>query len=181
VWLERGQQLDISAFVPFAEDSNLIVALDRYVLREARLWARLSGEHSAEPQVVTVNLSPRFVHHDRRRRRHHVDDQRIGTLARRCGLEITERIALANIEDTKHSLEKLRSHGILAAIDDFRPDRPLSPGCSSLAGANSTSRRPGRLRVAKSTLALLSTGLPGQVFPLGGQLVATDSRSAWQP
>ena len=60
-------------FVPFAEESGLIVAIDKFVLREACSWARrwsklvrpdaMIGDE-VDPLVVSVNLSPRFMRQD---------------------------------------------------------------------------------------------------------------------
>ena len=53
-------------FVPFAEESGLIVEMDRFVLREAcrraRQWAQ--APRDGDPVVVSVNLSPRFMRQD---------------------------------------------------------------------------------------------------------------------
>jgi diguanylate cyclase (GGDEF)-like protein/PAS domain S-box-containing protein len=111
--------LDPGQFVPFAEESSLIVAIDRYVLRaacrQAREWQRTRGERL----VVSVNLSPRFM------RQPDVVGE-ITNLIRESGvdprcvqLEITERTALTDVETTVARLHELRAHGIRVAIDDF--------------------------------------------------------------
>ncbi len=110
-----------NSFIPFAEESNLIVAVDRYVLREACVWARRwADERPGEaPVVISVNLSPRFVYQ--------VDVVAdILSTIREAGvdpsavqLEITERTALADIEGTAETLSQLRAHGVRVAIDDF--------------------------------------------------------------
>ena len=52
--------------MPFAEESGLIVEMDRFVLREAcvraRQWA--TAPRDGEPVVVSVNLLPRFMRQD---------------------------------------------------------------------------------------------------------------------
>ncbi|MCZ7525451.1 MAG: EAL domain-containing protein [Acidimicrobiia bacterium] len=118
-----------STFVPFAEESSLVVAIDRYVLREACRWIRRWRESGrVRPGVrVSVNLSPRFV-----RQLEAVEDV-MGVLAEtgadpRClQIEITERTALADDERTVETLRALRELGIGIAIDDF------GTGYSSLA------------------------------------------------
>jgi diguanylate cyclase (GGDEF)-like protein len=107
------------AFVPFAEESSLIVAIDRYVLRHAcervAQWQSVTGERF----VVSVNLSPRFM-----RQADVVSDitniiRGTGVDPRCVQLEITERTALTDVETTVARLHELRGIGIRVAIDDF--------------------------------------------------------------
>jgi len=125
---ERGLILP-PAFVPFAEESSLIVAIDGYVLREscrhARHWQELRPD--GPPVTVSVNLSPRYVRQ--------VDViEEIVAIIRDTGVdprclqfEITERMALADEERTIETLATLRALGLRVAIDDF------GTGYSSLA------------------------------------------------
>lgn len=109
------------AFVPFAEESNLILAIDRFVLREACVrvveWEALPGMH--DDMRISVNLSPRFV-----RQSEAVDEvvavlRETGADPRRLQLEITERIALVDDAATVETLRQLRNLGVAIAIDDF--------------------------------------------------------------
>jgi diguanylate cyclase (GGDEF)-like protein/PAS domain S-box-containing protein len=108
-------------FIPFAEESNLICSIDRYVLRRACYWAKHWSDARGPSNRITVsvNLSPRFV-----RQPDAVDDiqnvvREIGVDPRCLQLEITERTALTDIEHTVATLHELRSFGIRVAIDDF--------------------------------------------------------------
>ncbi|MGH8984924.1 MAG: putative bifunctional diguanylate cyclase/phosphodiesterase [Acidimicrobiia bacterium] len=108
-------------FIPFAEESSLIAAIDRYVLREAcrqvAAWERRGVTNT--PLTVSVNLSPRFVNQPEL-----VDDvvtvlRETGLEPERLQLEITERTALADRERTGEGLRELRDRRIRVAIDDF--------------------------------------------------------------
>ena len=58
---ERGMLLPAS-FIPFAEESSLILAVDRFVLRRSCLQAKeWQSRADAPPLRVSINLSPRFV------------------------------------------------------------------------------------------------------------------------
>jgi len=107
--------------VPFAEESPLIVEIDCFVLREACQWARrwegtrLDGERL----VVSVNLSPRFM------RQAEVVAE-VTTILRETGvdprciqLEMTERTALTDLDNTCTQLHSLRALGVRVAVDDF--------------------------------------------------------------
>src|SRR5205085_5250435 len=92
----RPGMLDPCSFVPFAEESSLIVAIDRYVLRDSCARAKDGSQHAPDGRrvVVSVTLSPRFM-----RQADVVSD--ITTILRDSGvdprcvqLEITERTAL---------------------------------------------------------------------------------------
>src|SRR5205807_2758789 len=55
--------LEPATFVPMAEESSLIVAIDRFVLHNACVWARRweTTRTPADPLTVSVTLSPRFM------------------------------------------------------------------------------------------------------------------------
>ncbi|HEX7521988.1 MAG TPA: EAL domain-containing protein [Acidimicrobiia bacterium] len=116
---ERGMLLPAS-FIPFAEESSLILAVDRFVLRRSCLQAKeWQSRADAPPLRVSINLSPRFV-----RQMDAGDD--IMSIVRETGvdphniqLEITERTALTDEQRTVETLNALREYGIKVAIDDF--------------------------------------------------------------
>jgi diguanylate cyclase (GGDEF)-like protein/PAS domain S-box-containing protein len=121
-WMHpRRGEIQPPAFVPLAEESSLIVAIDRFVLRQACGWARRwSSERVGDtPLAVSVNLSPRFM-----RQSDVVGD--ITTVLRETGvdprciqIEITERSALTDLEVTCSQLHQLRAIGVRVAVDDF--------------------------------------------------------------
>jgi EAL domain-containing protein (putative c-di-GMP-specific phosphodiesterase class I) len=113
--------LEPATFVPIAEESSLIVAIDRFVLREACLWARrwASTRAPADRLTVSVNLSPRFM-----RQTDVVGDitavlRETGVDPRCIQIEITERSALADLDATCSQLNQLRAIGVRVAVDDF--------------------------------------------------------------
>jgi EAL domain-containing protein (putative c-di-GMP-specific phosphodiesterase class I) len=117
---ERGL-LYPDAFIPVAEESTLIVAIDRYVLRQAcRQLAAWDRERpNAHPMSISVNLSPRFVHQPEVLRDVLGILDETGVDPHRLQLEITERTALAERDRTGRTLQRLRDRGIRVAIDDF--------------------------------------------------------------
>jgi diguanylate cyclase (GGDEF)-like protein/PAS domain S-box-containing protein len=117
----RRGLLEPGAFIPFAEESSLIVAIDRFVLVQACRWARAWAplRSNGEQLVVSVNLSPRFM-----RQADVVAEvtavlHETGVDPRCVQLEITERTALTDLETTCIQLHQLRALGIRVAIDDF--------------------------------------------------------------
>ncbi len=108
------------AFLPLAQESSLIVAIDRLVLRtacaDARRWAQRHG--TAAPRVA-VNLSARFL-----RQPEAVDEVKdalveSGLDPALLQIEVTERTAIADERSTVATLNRIRALGARIAIDDF--------------------------------------------------------------
>jgi diguanylate cyclase (GGDEF)-like protein/PAS domain S-box-containing protein len=124
----RGRLLP-AEFVPFAEETGLIVPLGAWVLaescRQAARW-RANGPRTLPP-TVHVNLSPRQFAEP------HLIDLVAGALAdtgtdpdRLC-LEVTERALSANPASAATTLKRLSALGVRVSVDDF------GTGYSSLA------------------------------------------------
>ncbi|MEN6585044.1 MAG: EAL domain-containing protein, partial [Sulfuricella sp.] len=115
------------SFIPFAEESGLILPLGEWVLDDAcRQMAEWKAGGVAVPHVA-VNISARQL------RSHNLLEQ-VGTALTRHGLspgelqlEITESTAMAEPEHAIALLRALRDLGVVLAIDDF------GTGYSSLA------------------------------------------------
>lgn len=101
-------------FIALAEQSGQIVALGRWVLRQACLDAsRWPGD-----AVVSVNLSPQQLHERL------LDDLRqaladSGLPAQRLELEITETALLQDSDDLLALLNDIKALGVRLAMDDF--------------------------------------------------------------
>jgi diguanylate cyclase (GGDEF)-like protein/PAS domain S-box-containing protein len=129
-WDQPGRGLRLPAeFVPFAEETGLIVPLGAWVLaescRQAARW-RANGPRTLPP-TVHVNLSPRQFAEP------HLLDLVAGALAdtgtdpdRLC-LEVTERALAANPASAATTLKRLSGLGVRVSVDDF------GTGYSSLA------------------------------------------------
>ncbi|MBH3451045.1 EAL domain-containing protein [Pseudomonas putida] len=102
-------------FIPLAEQSDIIVALGRWVLREA---CRTAHDWPADI-LVSVNLSPaQFLRSDV------VADVREVLLdtsfpAQRLELEITENVMLNDIEGALGTMLSLKELGVRLNMDDF--------------------------------------------------------------
>lgn len=106
-------------FLPMAEEIRLIVTIDEFVLRTAckqnQTWLN-AGFHL---EYVAVNLSAHTF------QQHNILEIITSVLQETkldphfLGLEITEGIAMQDIDTTIYKLNKLRELGIQIAIDDF--------------------------------------------------------------
>jgi diguanylate cyclase (GGDEF)-like protein/PAS domain S-box-containing protein len=106
-------------FIRVAEDRGYIVGIGEWVLREACMQAAQFCGRGFPDFRVAVNLSARQL-----RERSLVDRVaealRLSGLASHClELEITESVAIENVELTFAVLAELRALGVRIAIDDF--------------------------------------------------------------
>ncbi len=117
---ERGL-LGPDAFIPFAEETGLIIPLGRWVLREGCRQARaIQDEVQAEPPLtMNVNLSVNQLHHSDIVADVHDALQESGIDPQRLTLEITETVMMTNADLAEQRLLELKELGVNIALDDF--------------------------------------------------------------
>ena len=108
-------------FISVAEETGLIINLDRWVLREA--CAKAAGWQQRHPGqllvTVSVNLSAKqFSHPDLINYVGKILDE-TGLEAGNLKLEITESVLMSDAESVTHILAQLRSLGVGLHLDDF--------------------------------------------------------------
>jgi EAL domain-containing protein (putative c-di-GMP-specific phosphodiesterase class I) len=117
---ERGLVQPLE-FIPLAEETGLIVAIGRWVLREACTYAvELQQRFPIDPPLhMAVNLSARQI-----ARPEIVDEVRAilgetGLDPASLILELTESMVMQDMELAIARLRQLKELGVLLAIDDF--------------------------------------------------------------
>ncbi|WP_162619450.1 EAL domain-containing protein [Salinicola peritrichatus] len=113
---ENGIYLSPAIFIPIAERSGQIVAIDRWVLSNGiGLISRLSSKNA----VLAVNLSGQSLHDTgltdfmkREFDRHQVEPKRLI-------IEVTETAAVTDFTAARGVLESIRMLGCQVALDDF--------------------------------------------------------------
>jgi diguanylate cyclase (GGDEF)-like protein/PAS domain S-box-containing protein len=117
---ERGL-ISPAEFIPIAEESELIVLLGRWVLREScrqmAEWHRMFA--SIAPLSINVNVSSRQLSDP-----HLMGDVELalsesGLNPRSLSLEVTESSLMENTEQTMTTLNRLKAMDIRLEIDDF--------------------------------------------------------------
>jgi diguanylate cyclase (GGDEF)-like protein len=114
-------------FIPIAEETNLIVEIGEWVLRETCNQGRQWLDMGLPPLTLAVNVSP---HQFRRSDINALVEAALaetGFPARQLELEITESGLMENQDNATDILNSLHAQGIRLAIDDF------GTGYSSLA------------------------------------------------
>lgn len=107
-----------SAFIPIAEESNLIIEIGTWVFTEVcRLLVR--EDMAAWPIRIAVNISPRHF-----RQSDFVDQIKhsltsTGADPTHLTLEVTEGVVIDNINDVIAKMSELSSMGIHFSMDDF--------------------------------------------------------------
>jgi diguanylate cyclase (GGDEF)-like protein/PAS domain S-box-containing protein len=111
---QRGIVLP-AEFIPIAEESNLIVEIGEWVLREACREAACWRQ----PLQVAVNVSA--IQFRRGNLRHSVDTavRDSGILPEQLELEITEGVLIENVARAALMLKGLKTLGVRIALDDF--------------------------------------------------------------
>jgi diguanylate cyclase (GGDEF)-like protein len=105
-------------FIPLAEETDLIVPIGAWVLREAcRQGARWRASHG--PVTVTVNLSGAQLQDPRLIREVVAALEASGHDPRDLILEITETVLMRDTKDTMSKLRRLKGLGVRLAVDDF--------------------------------------------------------------
>lgn len=108
-------------FLSQAEETGLILEIDRFVLKEASRQVREWQErHPSEPPLVlSVNLSTKHFGQPNMVEEISQTLKETGLDPRTLKLEITESFAIENVDATDGILRKLKGQGIRVAIDDF--------------------------------------------------------------
>ena len=106
-------------FIPLAEESGLIVALDDWVMRTACAQVRAWGDAGLPPLRMAVNLSGRAFWRSRIVERVTEVLAVTGVDPTQLELEVTESMAVDAVTDTRPLFRELEALGVRLAIDDF--------------------------------------------------------------
>ncbi|MFP3565302.1 putative bifunctional diguanylate cyclase/phosphodiesterase [Paraburkholderia sp. SIMBA_030] len=106
-------------FIPIAENSELIVALGRWVMRRACHDAARWNANARNRASVSVNVSARQLREPGFQRDVLEALKDSGLPANMLELELTESLLMANMSVAVHVMTQLRAQGIRLSIDDF--------------------------------------------------------------
>jgi diguanylate cyclase (GGDEF)-like protein/PAS domain S-box-containing protein len=106
-------------FIPVAEESRLIVPLGEWVLHTACRQLRAWRDDGFESLRMSVNLSARQLQQQDLAKAVERALHEARAPAESLELEITESVAMQNVEWTKGVLRTLRGMGVSLSIDDF--------------------------------------------------------------
>lgn len=113
-----GNLVSPAVFIPIAEKTNLILDIDRYVLKTAMTECKAMIENNPG-LTVSVNMSAIHIQDDS-----FVDDvkaalEATGFPAKNLELEITETSFIERMDEVVEKIRAVRDMGICVALDDF--------------------------------------------------------------
>ena len=108
-----------STFIPFAEESGLIVEIGAWVLEQACKQAATWLEETHYPIKVAVNVSAVQFAKGNFQELVRTTLERTGLVPSHLCLEITETSFMEHIDRIDVVLEEIRNLGVLIALDDF--------------------------------------------------------------
>lgn len=107
-------------FLPFAEESGLIHAINDWVIttacRQARQWVDAGLFTGCR---MAINISGQNVNFKKLSRRILEVLEQTGLAPHHLEIELTERVMMENTDDAVESLQRFKEMGIAIAIDDF--------------------------------------------------------------
>ena len=117
-WENNSQMLSPESFIPIAEESNLIIEVDKWVCRETLEVLKTWQERGMQQLLFSINISARtFSDSD-------AMDEIIKLIVksgftRYIDLEITESVLIQNFSSALYTLDILHNYGISTSLDDF--------------------------------------------------------------
>lgn len=114
-----GSIIPAGRIIPAAEGSGRIGMIDRWVLSTVLAWLNTHHERLDRTQFVCMNLSGASLNDER-----FVQDtfemlEKNRHAAGMLCLEITESVALHDLDNTRRFIDQVRSCGVRIALDDF--------------------------------------------------------------
>jgi len=106
-------------FIPLAEESDLILPIGQWVIREACTQSMMLQKMGLAPIIIAVNLSARQLHQQNMPEIIGAILQETGLPAKYLSVEITESMLMHDVEDTIKPLAAIKQMGLSIAIDDF--------------------------------------------------------------
>lgn len=102
-----------------AESSGRIGVIDRWVLTTTLAWMTANYSQLGRTQFVCMNLSGASLNDERFTEDAFAILEKNEHVAGRLCLEITESVALQDLENTRRFIDKVRGYGVKVALDDF--------------------------------------------------------------
>ncbi|MBR4201645.1 MAG: GGDEF domain-containing protein [Oscillospiraceae bacterium] len=114
-----GKLISPGVFIPIAERSQLIIQITRFVMDEAVRQAKLWQTMGLPEIVMSINFSSTDFYQNNICNQIQKTLRRHGLDPRFLEIELTESMALMDIDTTASRMQELREAGIQLAMDDF--------------------------------------------------------------
>jgi diguanylate cyclase (GGDEF)-like protein len=114
-----GTLIPTPRVITAAENSGRISVIDRWVLATTLEWLDTHHEILSTTQFVCMNLSGASLNDERFIQDAFVMLSKNLRAASRLCIEITEGVALHDLDNTRRFIDRVRSYGVKVALDDF--------------------------------------------------------------
>jgi EAL domain-containing protein (putative c-di-GMP-specific phosphodiesterase class I) len=114
-----GTLIPTPRVIAAAENSGRISVIDRWVLATTLEWLDTHHETLCTTQFVCMNLSGASLNDERFIQDAFVMLSKNLRAASRLCIEITEGVALHDLDNTRRFIDRVRSYGVKVALDDF--------------------------------------------------------------
>lgn len=115
----NGELIPIHSFISAAEENGTISLIDKWVFSTTLEWLHINQEQLKNTQIVNLNLSGYSLNNDKFiNELFQILDSYPHLLNRIC-VEITEGVALQDLERTHDFMLRLQEKGVRLALDDF--------------------------------------------------------------
>ncbi|MCO5099729.1 MAG: EAL domain-containing protein [Burkholderiaceae bacterium] len=114
-----GAVLPPSRFIPAAERNGLMTQIDRWVLRSTLEWLDMQPAHRNDVDFCTINLSGASLNDEKFLQDTIALIRDHSQSTRKVCFEITESVALYDLNTTRRFVDTVKSFGAMVALDDF--------------------------------------------------------------
>ncbi len=115
----EGRQIRTDRLIAAGEASGRMDMIDRWVLTQTLQWLQVNLVHLTRTQFVCVNLSGASINDEKFLQDAYALLERNLTISKHLCLEITESVAVRDMENTREFVNRVHGFGAKVALDDF--------------------------------------------------------------
>lgn len=115
----EGQAVRTDHLIAAGEASGRMSMIDRWVLSTTMTWLNAHHDEIKHTKFICMNLSGASLNDEKFLEEVYVMLESNPLIVRQLCLEITESVALHDLENTRRFVNKVRSYGAKVALDDF--------------------------------------------------------------
>jgi diguanylate cyclase (GGDEF)-like protein len=115
----EGKLVPTDRLISAAENSGRMGVIDRWVMSTTLAWLSDHQHRLTNTRFVCMNLSGSSLNDEKFMQDVFAMLAASGDIARHLCIEITESVALHDLNNTRHFIDKVRSFGAKVALDDF--------------------------------------------------------------
>lgn len=114
-----GKQVPTDRLISAAENSGRMGVIDRWVMATTLAWLSTHQRQLTNTRFVCMNLSGASLNDEKFMQDVFAMLSANADIARHLCIEITESVALHDLNNTRHFIDKVRGFGAKVALDDF--------------------------------------------------------------